>query len=181
MSLHAELVRHAASPACAVAGIGVDVAQGADGWLRLRYRVTGDIRALRLAAPHAPQRADGLWQHSCFETFLRAAGASAYFEFHFAPSGAWAGYRFAARRDGRTDCAMPAPQILAHQHANGFLLEAAFDRSSIAELATAELEAGISAVIEDAQGALSYWALAHAGSAPDFHDPAGFRMRLPAR
>jgi hypothetical protein len=33
-------------------------------------------------------------------------------------------------------------------------------------------------VIEAADGSLSYWALAHAGEKPDFHDPATFSMRV---
>ena len=37
---------------------------------------------------------------------------------------------------------------------------------------------GLSAVIEDDAGALSYWALHHAKAKPDFHDRAGWRARL---
>jgi len=40
--------------------------------------------------------------------------------------------------------------------------------------------AGVSAVIEEADGTKSYWALAHPGDEPDFHDEAGFVLELPA-
>jgi hypothetical protein len=43
------------------------------------------------------------------------------------------------------------------------------------------LRAGLAAVIEDARGLLSYWALAHHSPQPDFHDPAAFTMPVPAR
>ena len=39
--------------------------------------------------------------------------------------------------------------------------------------------AGLSAVIEEAQGALSYWALAHPSDKPDFHHPDSFVLDLP--
>ena len=46
--------------------------------------------------------------------------------------------------------------------------------------APATISAGLSAVIEDARGGLSYWALTHGANQPDFHDPATFVLRLPA-
>lgn len=40
------------------------------------------------------------------------------------------------------------------------------------------LELAVTAVVEQAGGALSYWALAHPGRAPDFHRRDGFQLRL---
>jgi hypothetical protein len=40
------------------------------------------------------------------------------------------------------------------------------------------LEAGLATVLLDRQGRLSFWALAHAGERPDFHDPASCTLRL---
>ncbi|KIU01512.1 exo-beta-N-acetylmuramidase NamZ domain-containing protein, partial [Staphylococcus aureus] len=42
-------------------------------------------------------------------------------------------------------------------------------------------KAGITAVIEEADGAKSYWSVLHGPAAPDFHAPAGFAIDLPAR
>ena len=39
---------------------------------------------------------------------------------------------------------------------------------------------GLSAVIEDTAGSLSYWALHHPRSKPDFHHRGGFILRLTA-
>jgi hypothetical protein len=39
---------------------------------------------------------------------------------------------------------------------------------------------GLSAVIEEKDGTLSYWALAHPPGRADFHDPACFALELPA-
>ena len=40
-------------------------------------------------------------------------------------------------------------------------------------------ELGISAVIEEQDGRLSYWALAHPPGKPDFHHRDCFALRLP--
>jgi hypothetical protein len=45
----------------------------------------------------------------------------------------------------------------------------------------ADWEVGLSAVIEAADGALSYWALRHPAGRPDFHHPDCFALDLPAR
>ena len=51
------------------------------------------------------------------------------------------------------------------------------------DYARTPLELGLSAVIEDGEGGLSYWALAHTGSKPDFHHRGSFALTLrePAR
>jgi len=41
-----------------------------------------------------------------------------------------------------------------------------------------DYELALSAVLEDADGALGYWALAHPGVKPDFHHDAGFALSL---
>ena len=41
-----------------------------------------------------------------------------------------------------------------------------------------QLQIGLSAVVEDTHGALSYWALAHPSARPDFHLSATFVLNL---
>ncbi|QLQ12045.1 MAG: hypothetical protein HZY74_00360 [Brevundimonas sp.] len=38
---------------------------------------------------------------------------------------------------------------------------------------------GLTAVIEDTDGTISYWALAHPSDKPDFHHPDSFVLELP--
>ena len=38
---------------------------------------------------------------------------------------------------------------------------------------------GLSTVIEDGDGGISYWALAHPSAKPDFHHPDSFVLDLP--
>ena len=47
-----------------------------------------------------------------------------------------------------------------------------------ADLAAAGLRLGLTAVIENAQRQLGYWALRHAGDRPDFHLPDSFEIEI---
>lgn len=178
MPLNAELVLHPATPGDTVSGIAVAI-ECADAEMRLSYRLAGDIARLRLPQPAEAMRTDSLWQHSCFEAFLRPDGGDRYYEFNFAPSLAWAAYGFAARRGERELPDLAAPAIACRRDAETFEMMVRLPLDGLPELAqAAAMDAGISAVVEDARGLLTYWALAHASREPDFHDPATFRLRI---
>ncbi len=147
--------------------------------LRISFRVDGEIGQLQLPERGSALRKDGLWQHSCFEAFLRSDAGDYYYEFNFAPSGNWAAYRFASRREGRQSPAMPAPLLEFRRAADVFELNSTIALSGIPDFAEAQaLQAGLAAVIEDQNGGLSYWALAHRAAQPDFHDPETFGLRV---
>jgi hypothetical protein len=176
-----KLVLHPASRCEAVQSVEVAVARPAPGALEVSFRINGEIGLLRLPAPALPLRADGLWQHGCFEAFLRADDGGSYHEFNFSPSSAWAVWRFTGRRAGRSSPLMTAPAIRTESAAGSFGLSAVLPISELPDLARASsIHAGLTAVIEDEHGVLSYWALAHASPRPDFHDPATFTLVLPA-
>jgi len=180
MSASAELIRHPAAGCEAIRRIAVEASRAADA-LDISFRVEGDISLLAIPAAGAPQRSDGLWQHSCFEAFLQTGGNEAYLEFNFSPSGAWAAYRFSARRRGRESPVLTAPRTEVRRGPDWLAMTIQISLAAIAEFAhPAPLSAGLAAIIEDRHGALSWWALAHGAAAPDFHDPATFTLRLPA-
>jgi hypothetical protein len=176
----AELLPHAASTRGGIRSIRASARIAAPrGELRISFRVDGAIDRLQLPKPGTVLRTDGLWQHSCFEAFLRADASESYHEFNFAPSGEWAAYRFASRREGRQSPAMPALEIEFRRAAEFCELDVAVPLATLPDLAQAPtLQAGLAAVIEDPEGRLSYWALAHRGATPDFHDPATFILRM---
>ncbi|HZU62320.1 MAG TPA: DOMON-like domain-containing protein [Novosphingobium sp.] len=142
----------------------------------LGWQVAG---AAHLVVPPAvaPARADGLWQTTCFELFLADAG-TAYCEFNLSPSTRWAAYRFAAYRDGMAPQEMPQPPQITPGAAGGAVF-ACTVRLPAALLAGARA-AGLCAVIEEAGGHLSYWALAHGPGQPDFHASACFALAIGA-
>ena len=122
-----------------------------------------------------PWRAEDLWQTTCFEAFVRAAGEDGYREWNFAPAGNWAAYDFAGRREGkaRADVGQP-PSLRMEDNFTGWTVGA-----TIAVDAATQWEMGLSAVLEEQDGTKSYWALAHLNEQPDFHDPGCFVARLP--
>ena len=121
-----------------------------------------------------PVRCDNLWRSTCFECFLKGDGEEAYQEWNFSPSGDWAAYDFTGRREGmgETPLANP-PYIRIEDNLTWWSLGATFTVEAGRRWAL-----GLSAVIEEANGVRSYWALAHGGEKPDFHDPACFTGRL---
>ena len=176
----AELQPHAASPRGGVRRIraSAEIAALRDE-LRISFRVDGDIDRLRLPETGTALRRDGLWQHSCFEAFLKADASDSYHEFNFAPSGDWAAYRFASRREGRDSPAVPAPKIGFRRTPDHCELNAAVPLATLPDLAQAQtLQIGLAAVIEGSDGELSYWAIAHREAKPDFHDPSSFTLRM---
>jgi hypothetical protein len=160
----------------AVTRLEADVTRAASGRLAVRYIVTGAISDLALPQPAAPMRADELWRHSCFEAFIRGPSGEAYREFNFAPSGAWAAYRFDGYRRGMANAEdVSAPNIATTRTDQAFELTAQLDLPG-----PGPWRLGLSAVIEAADGGLSYWALAHPPGKADFHHADGFALEIPA-
>jgi hypothetical protein len=173
------LRRHPDSPCATVGGIAVQVSRSASD-LMLRYAMTGKIGELRVPEAAAPGRTDGLWRHTCFEAFLRPPAGEAYYEFNFAPSLQWAAYRFNGYRSGMQVAeGFRGPCIEIESEASRLELRVALSLSELPELsAGAAWHLALSAVIEEADGALSYWALAHPPGRPDFHHSDCFALEL---
>ena len=172
------LLCHPASPCSAVPALRVVTCALAEGGLQLRFELRAQLDALRIPAPAHSGFADELWRHTCFEVFVGASESVAYREFNFSPSGQWAAYAFTDYRQ-RDLSWLPsaAPYIATQSAANGLVLEAQIPAALLpSELGN--LHIGLSAVIETADGALSYWALTHPSERPDFHQRAAFTLRL---
>jgi hypothetical protein len=180
MSVSADLIRHPATDCDPIRRIGVEISRER-GAITLSCRIEGEISRLKIPVAGPEQRADDLWQHSCFEAFLQADGGERYLEFNFSPSGAWAAYRFAGRRRGRESPELTAPRMEVRHGPDWLAMNTQLSLAGIAEFAgPIPISAGLTAVIEDEHGGLSHWALAHGAAQPDFHDPATFTLRLPA-
>ena len=158
---------HPDTPCAAVETIAVTLTRHVDGALELRYRIAGQIDALRVPPQSPPTRSDALWRHTCCELFI-SDGAETYREYNFAPSGCWAAWQFTDYRTGRHDMPQPvAPQIERAADAHTLTLTARCAAVVAGKVA-------IAAVIETLDGALSYWALRHPPGRADFHHAAGF-------
>jgi hypothetical protein len=165
----------------AVAAIEVEIERSKAGALMLDYRLAGRLSELSLPAPSDPGRADGLWEHTCFEAFVRAAPDKPYFEFNFASSLQWAAYRFASYREGMAAAEIATPVIHTTSSDNEFALQATLQLAGLPDLPNdAAWQLNLAAVIEEASGRKSYWALAHPPGKADFHHPDCFTHQLQA-
>ena len=170
---------HPQSACAAVAGVEVEVARPASGSLVLSYAVTGIIGDLLVPPVAAPARTDELWRHTCFEAFATDAVGEAYYEFNLAPSTQWAAYRFDRYRSGmRPASEIEPPQIVVASAPDRYSLRATLSLPD--GQAGRALRLGLAAVIEEANGNISFWALAHPPGRPDFHHRDGFTLEIAA-
>lgn len=171
------LIHHPARPPLQVTAVSARIIGFDANWLTIRWRVDGT--ATLVVPPFAgKRRADGLWQATCFELFVQGADAPAYAEFNFSPSERWAAYSFAEVRAGMADRPVaPQPTCTPRRGQNVLIFDAVLPASALPPLPA---RYGLTAVIEEEGGRKSYWAMAHGGEAPDFHDPACFHGHLAA-
>jgi hypothetical protein len=205
MPVRLSLQLHPQSRCDPLAGIAVELARTSPLTLQVRYVLIGPPRNIRLR-PRPEDEGDALWQHTCFEAFVRAEGEEGYVEFNVAPSARWAAYRFAGYREGKEDAAGAAVSLLSVEQRNRPLdperrrraEESGLDTSQEYEPCFYSLKAemkldpamamaldrpwrlGLSTVVEERNGRISYWALAHPPGEPDFHHPDCFALELPA-
>ena len=176
------LTLHPDSRCTTATNIEVDVARPRPGDLVLRYVVTGNLADLRMPPVTAPERADELWRHSCFEAFVRAGPDAGYYEFNFAPSMQWVAYRFSDYRSGMSAVrGIGAPRIEVRSEGGSYELQASLSLDGLPDLLPdSAWRLGLSAVIEEVGGGISYWALAHPPGKADFHHSDCFALELPA-
>ena len=158
------LFRHPDTPPGAIHTIDAELRR-VPGGVVATFHAIGDVARLVVPPPAPPERADDLWRTTCFELFVANEGES-YREFNLSPSGAWAAYEFEAHRSGRRN-ADAQIEIETELNNKGLRLEAKiecefFDSTHI----------GLTAVIDETDGQLRYWATAFAPGEPDFHAAA---------
>ena len=142
----------------------------------LDFRIEGE--GVVIPARRAAARADGLWNSTCLEVFLRVPGSDSYFEFNFSHSGRWAAYAFDGYRTGMRELGLGVAPHIEVDPQRPLDLSVALDLSDTPDV---PMLASISAVIEEQDGTMSYWALAHPpGDKPDFHHADCFVIEIPA-
>jgi len=173
------LTRHPGSSCTAVRSIHASASCASPDAITFAYRVEAELARLVLPVTTGPRRVDGLWRHTCLEAFVKADGEG-YCELNFSVSGQWAAYSFVRYRESMTALSgLPEPRITVRRDAEVFELVAQVARSGLAGCTAADrVKIALSAVVEDIDGGLSYWALAHPAGGPDFHHPEAFRLEV---
>jgi hypothetical protein len=171
---------HPLAIAGAASGIRIDAGFSRDdACLRLVYRVRGSLDVLHVPGPQDSFPGERLWEHTCFEAFVGGAGER-YSEFNVSPNGQWARFEFEAyrRRIGtRTGQGEPVA-VKVRRRGLELLVEASLAAELLPTGATLPVQVGLSAVLQGVDGSLTYFALAHAGPQPDFHDRQGWCCQL---
>ena len=177
--MRVELKPHPDAASSAVSSIEAEVARDWTYGVAITFRVRGDLSRICLPGRAEPKHVDGLWRTTCFEVFLGDAGGEAYCEFNLSPSTEFASYEFDRYREGMTGGSCAPPAITTSMRACQYELSTELNfRRAVKVHGEGPLRLGVSAVIEEASGAKSYWALAHPPGKPDFHHADSFALEL---
>ncbi len=168
------LQHHTHSTGQAVRLVEADCIELGGGEFDIFFRIHGDIENVVVPSRKPATRQDELWRTTCFEVFI--ASGDGYWEFNFSPSSEWAAYRFADYRKAREietrtvirQCDLQQDESVLDMHIVASLFSPDTNQKSY--------RLGLSAVIEEAGGAISYWALAHPTGKPDFHHKECFTI-----
>lgn len=146
--------------------------------LFVSYRIQKGLSLLDLGSPTPhKERVMKLWEKTCFELFIKNESDS-YVEFNFSPNFEWNCFYFAKKGDALTEWPRmnrPSTEILLsidHYFLVAELRKELFPPGFFDGVH--ELSIGLSSVIKTKTGGLSYWALSHHDSRPNFHDFRSF-------
>src|SRR5881394_1737541 len=146
-----ELVSHPHTPSRVSRAVTVNATLTVDAKLSLHYELHGAVARMNIPAPGPARIGWKLWRHTCCELFLRQKSAHAYQEVNFSPSGEWAAYAFTRYREGAplADESMN-PQIAVRPD------DEQLELSALVHAPPGALMLGLSVVVEEESGALSY-------------------------
>ncbi len=148
----------------------------------ISYKLQGALSNIDLGEgnPHHA-RVMKLWEKSCFELFIKNADNS-YIEFNFSPEFEFNCFYFAGLGDALCEYSrMDSVKIDILLSLDVFHLIAEIDKKKFPEsffMNKGHLKVGITSVIQDKNGSISYWALSHHDTRPNFHDFKSFKANL---
>ena len=147
--------------------------------LSISYQLQGDLSAIAIDPfNNSPRRKFELWSTTCFEFFIGIPGNSEYWEFNLAPTGDWNVFHLDNYRQGlQNELAFTSLPFKIDRQANSLLLTLTLDLNKIIPTER-EIEISVTTVIESNQHEISYWALTHPSTEPDFHRRDSFAIKI---
>jgi hypothetical protein len=142
----------------------------------ISYKLSGELAAIDLGRGepnHA--RVMKLWEKSCFELFIKTKEDN-YIEFNFSPEFEWNCFYFSKKGDPLVEYArVDSVKTEILLSLDVFHLIAELDKNKFPDgFFQGQLQAGITSVIKEKNGKVSYWALSHHDTRPNFHDFRSF-------
>ena len=146
--------------------------------LTITYKLTDASKIVSLDPHSNPTRQFDLWEHTCFEFFLGLKNSSQYWEFNLSLAGHWNIFHFLKYRENiAEEMAFSSLPFRVSQQNDILELHLEVNLQPII-LPHQSLDVGITAVIEDRNHQLSYWALTHPAQAADFHQRDSFLISI---
>ncbi len=147
--------------------------------LDLQYQLRGNLSEMIIPSSDlVPTRQYDLWEHTCFEFFLRLQETTQYWEFNLSPAGDWNVFRFYNyRQDLTEEKAIQTLPFTVSQTATSLQLNLNLNLDCIIGKER-NLDVAIATVVENKDLQLSYWALTHPATTPDFHHQDSFVISL---
>lgn len=137
----------------------------------ISFRLKGALSSIDLGPGCAShQRVTGLWKKSCFEFFIKNERGN-YLEYNFSPAFEWDCFYFEKKGDPLTQYPMNKPKEDILHALDVFHLIAEVPKESMPkDFRTDKMQINLTSVIENKEdNKLSYWALSHKDSKPNFH------------
>ena len=150
--------------------------------LFISFRIQKGVELIDFGSPTPNKiRLVKLWEKTCFELFIKNKN-NQYIEFNFSPNFEWNSFYFNKQGDALKELdrmQMPETDILLSS--DHFFIFANIKKEFFPKeffLESPELEAGMTCVIKEKTGTMSYWALSHADTRPNFHHFDSFKYKF---
>lgn len=152
------------------------------GVLKVAFELTGNIKKILISNPEQlPSRVIGLWESTCFEMFIKNKKLDEYFEFNCSSANNWNVFHFQKPRS-----ALKEYLSVANLASSTVKKEDALTLSFWIDLKKfpgsfwqeGQMNLGLTSVLESVSGELSYWALEHLDTKPNFHHGNSFTFQL---
>lgn len=143
------------------------------------YKLTGDLKSIDLGTEPHHARIIKLWEKTCFELFIKNK-KDQYMEFNFSPVFEWNAFFFDKKGDALQEFEKMASVKMDILHSmEVFKVIVEIKKSQFPEdFFTEGMSAGLTTVLKERAGRLSYWALSHEDQRPNFHDFKSFKYKF---
>ncbi len=150
--------------------------------LKVAFELIGDLENVLISKPvDLPARVIGLWESTCFEMFIKNNEKEEYLEFNCSSANNWNIFYFpkerAALKEFTSITNLASSSVLKQDKLTvSFWID--LKKLPIDFWIEGQMSLGLTSVIESTSGELSYWALNHIDSKPNFHNPKSFNFSL---